>query len=99
MARQIVWNRRASEAFDNIVNFLEKNISEKEAAKFVIRVDNLLEKLSQYPEIGRKTKHKKTIRHYRIDKNRKLYYRKKGKKIIIVLIFDERRNPDSNPYQ
>lgn len=80
MARQIVWNKRAIAKFEEIVEYLEEEVSEKSAINFVIKVDDLIEKLNKYPEIGRRTKRKKTVRQYRVDKYRKMYYRKYGKK-------------------
>ncbi len=98
MARQVVWNKKAIRNFEKIVNYLEKEISETAAAKFIQKIDMLIEKVHKYPEIGRKASKTKTIRQYRIDKYRKMYYRKRGRKLTIVFIFDDRRNPDSNPY-
>ena len=99
MVRQVVWNKSAVIKFNEIVEYLETEISEKSAIKFVQRIDDLIEKLNKHPEIGRRTKAKKTVRQYKIDKYNKLYYRKYGKKLLIVYIFDERQNPGSNPYK
>ena len=98
MARQVVWNKRAIVKFDEIVEYLENEVSQKSAIKFVRKIDDLIEKLNKYPEIGRRTKTKRTVRQYRIDKNRKLYYRRHGRQFIIVFIFDDRQNPNFNPY-
>lgn len=98
MAIQVVWNKKATHNFDEIVHYLMNEVSENTASKFVINVDKLLRKLYKYPEIGRKSLKQKSIRQYRIDKYRKLYYRISGSKLIIVFIFDERRNPKLNPY-
>ena len=62
MARQVVWNKKARIKFNEIVDYLESEVSEKAAVKFVVRVDNLIEKLLRYPEIGRKSKRKKKNR-------------------------------------
>ena len=99
MVRQVVWNKRAVDKFNEIIEYLEEEVSENAAMKFVQRIDELIEKLNKHPEIGRRTKNKKTVRQYRIDKDKKLYYRKYGKKLLIVFIFDERQNPSSNPYK
>ena len=99
MVRKVIWNRRAVIKFNEIVEYLETEVSEQAAIKFVQKLDNLIEKLNKHPEIGRRTKNKKTVRQYRIDKYNKLYYRKYGKKLLIIYIFDERQNPNSNPYQ
>ncbi len=99
MVRQVVWNKRAIVKFEEIVEYLENEVSEAAAIKFVIKLDDLIEKLNKYPEIGRRTKNKKTVRQYRIDKFKKIYYKKSGRKLVIVFIFDERQNPKSNPYK
>ncbi len=99
MARQIIWNKKAAIKFDEIVSYLETELSEKAAMEFVKNVDGLIEKLTKYPEIGRRTKNKKTIRQYRIDKYKKLYYRQQGKSLVIVYIFDDCQNPASNPFK
>lgn len=98
MVRKIVWNKKALQSFNEIIAYLEENISEKAADKFVKQLYDLIEKVNRYPEIGRRTKNRKTTRQYKIDKHRKLYYRKYGNKLLIVYIFDDRRNPSSNPY-
>lgn len=98
MARQVIWNKRAIQKFEEIVTYLEENSSEETAIKFVQKIDDLIEKLSKYPEIGRRTKTRKTVRQYKIDKYKKLYYRKYGKNLLIVFIFDDRMNTKSNPY-
>lgn len=98
MARQVAWNKKAIHNFDEIASYLEENVSEVSAARFVRNVDNSIEKLHKYPEIGRKAAKFKTIRQYKIDKYRRMYYRKHGKKLTIVFIFDDRQNPNLNPY-
>jgi plasmid stabilization system protein ParE len=98
MVRQIVWNKRAVQKFEEIIKYLEENASQKSTIKFVKEVNELIDKINKYPEIGRRTKTKKTVRQYKLDKHRNLYYKKSGKKLIIVYIFDTRQSPSSNPY-
>ncbi len=98
MVREVVWNKKAAETFHEITEFIEENYSEESAGNFVRKVNELIEKLRKYPEIGRRSKTKKTVRQYKIDKYRKMYYRKYGAKLLIVYIFDQRQDPDSNPY-
>jgi len=99
MARKVIWNKKATRNFNEIISYLEEHASEIAIAKFAQNVDNLIEKLIKHPDIGRKATKTKTIRHYKIDKYRRMYYRKHGKKLTIVFIFDDRRNPDNNPYK
>lgn len=99
MKRQVVWNKRAVKKFDEIVDYLEENASQKSVIKFIEEVDELIGRINQYPEIGRRTTTKKTVRQYKIDKYRNLYYRISKNKLIIVYIFDSRQNPKSNLYK
>lgn len=98
MAKRIVWNKRALEKLDEIVDYLEENFSEKTASDFVKKVFDRLDVLSRYPEIGRKSKKKKNIKFHKIDKHKDLYYRIDGKNLIVVYIFDTRQNPEKNLY-
>lgn len=98
MVKRIVWNKRALEKLDEIVDYLEENFSEKTASNFVEKVFDRLDILSRYPEIGRKSKKKKNIKFHKIDKHRDLYYRIDGKNLIVVYIFDTRQNPEKNLY-
>lgn len=98
MAQKVVWNKRALQKFDEIITYLEADVSEKAAIGFILKVDDLIHKLCKYPEIGRKTKKYKTVRQYKIDNFKRLYYRFSGKKLIIVYFFDDRQNPEINPY-
>ncbi len=98
MVEQVVWNKRAAKIFNEIVDYLLENVSEASAENFINNTFELIDKLRKYPEIGRKSKIKETVRQYKIDKFKRLYYRIHGNKLIIVYIFDQRQNPDSNPY-
>ena len=98
MAREVVWNKVAVKKLTEIVEYLETEVSEQAAIKFVKNVAALIEKINKYPEIGRQSKTKRTIRQFRIDKNKRLYYRIHGNKLVIVFIFDDRQKPSTNPY-
>ncbi len=99
MARKVIWNRRAIHQLDEIIKYLEINASETAIRNLLIEIDQLIEKLNNYPEIGRKSKKFKTIRQYKLDIHRRIYYRKHGAKLLIVYIFDDRQNPKSNLYK
>jgi len=98
MAKQIVWNKKALNKLDEILEYLEKEHSETVASTFAKKLFDRLDILSRYPGIGRKSQKKTSILFYKIDKNRNIYYRINSKKLIVVYIFDTRQNPDKNPY-
>ena len=98
MVEKIIWNKRASNKLTKIIDFLNEVASEKVVRQFVENVDEKISLIKKFPEIGRPSSKNKTIRFFRIDKHKLLYYRKKGNTIIIINIFDTRQNPNKNPY-
>ena len=99
MARSIKWNKRAVNQLDQIVNYLEEQEALTAIGNLIQQIDDLLDKLSKYPEIGRQSKTFKTVRHFKLNRNINLYYRKHGKSITVVYLFDSRMNPKSNIYK
>ena len=93
MALKIVWSERATLRFDHIVSFLVSEWGEKSAKDFIIKVFDFLDTLSEFPEIGSLENKEKNIRGFTLFKQVNLFYRIKGDKIILILFFDNRRNP------
>ena len=52
MALKIVWSKRASLKFDQIIAFLVNDWGEKSAKEFVGKVFDFLDTLAEFPEIG-----------------------------------------------
>ena len=93
MALKIVWSKRASLKFDQIIAYLIEEWSENSAKQFIGKVFDFLEILSEFPEIGSMENKEKSIRGFTIVKQVNLYYRIKSDKIILILFFDNRQNP------
>ena len=93
MALKIVWSKRASLKFDQIITYLIDESSEKSAKQFISKVFDFLEILSEFPEIGSVENKEKNIRGFTIVKQVNLYYRIKNDKIILIIFFDNRQNP------
>jgi plasmid stabilization system protein ParE len=93
MALKIVWSKRASFKFDQIISYLIDEWGEKSAKQFIGRVFDFLEILSEFPEIGSVENKEKNIRGFTIVKQVNIYYRIKGDTIILILFFDNRQNP------
>ncbi len=93
MALKIVWSKRASKRFDDIVSFLVNEWGEKSAKDFIINVFDFLETLSEFPEIGSLENKEKNIRGFTLLKQVNLYYRVKDDTIILIIFFDNRQNP------
>ena len=64
MALEIVWSKRASLKFDQIITYLIEEWGEKSAKQFIGKVFNFLEILSEFPEIGSIENKEKTIKSF-----------------------------------
>ena len=93
MALTIVWSRRATLKFDQIISYLIAEWGEKSAKEFFIKVFEFLETLSEFPEIGSIENKEKNIRGFTIVKQVNIFYRITNDKILILLFFDNRQNP------
>ena len=92
MAYKIIWLPKAEKRYDEIIEWLKKNWSNKEIANFVSRTDEVLELISIDPDLYRLSE-KRNIRQAIITKHNLLLYRKKGNKIELLTFFDTRQNP------
>jgi plasmid stabilization system protein ParE len=98
MVQKIIWNKTAQRSFDQIMNYLQDEISRNTAEKFFHLVYHRVGQLTNQPYIGRPTKKTKTVRQINIDKHRKMYYRIEGRTLIISDFFDVRQDPDKLRY-
>lgn len=94
----IIWRERATRQMLEILKWLRTEGYQSAANNLVIRAHEIALKVSKNPEIGKPSIKRKTIRSYRIDDHRRLYYSSKGKKLFVVAIIDGRQNPSKNPY-
>jgi len=97
MIKTVVWNYKAKLQLIKIINYLQDEFSEKTVKKFKASVKSKINQIKKYPEIGRNSK-KRNIRFVKIDKYNNLYYQVKNDKLILVYIFDTRKNPSKNIY-
>jgi plasmid stabilization system protein ParE len=93
MALKIVWAKRASLKFDQIVTYLLDEWGEKSAKEFIVKVFEFLEIVSDFPEIGSLENKEKNIWGFTIVKQVNIFYRINNDSIVIVMFFDNRQNP------
>ena len=94
MAVKIVWSKKASLKFDQIVTYLLDEWGENVAKEFIQKVFDFFDILSDFPEIGSLENKEKDIRGFTIVKQVTLFYRIKDDKVILILFFDNRQNPN-----
>jgi plasmid stabilization system protein ParE len=91
MALKIVWSKRASSKFDQIIAHLVDEWGEKSTKQFIGKVFDFLEILSEFPEIGSVENKGKNIRGFTVVKQVNIFYRVKKDTIILILFFDNRQ--------
>jgi len=93
MALKVFWTIRAELFFNNIIKYLQTEWNESVTKAFIIRVYETIDLISEFPEIGSIENHKKGIRGFVILKQITLFYRIKNETVIILSLFDNRKNP------
>lgn len=100
MAIEIGWTNEAKYSFQENLNYLLKNWSEKEAAKFVQHVDVLLKRLQLFPESYPKGVKSDKYRKARINKYIVLFYQyqPRKKRIVLLTFWNTKQHPDKAKY-
>jgi plasmid stabilization system protein ParE len=96
MALRIKFTKRATKKVVDISFYLEDNFSEGAAKNFNKAVRKTVEKIAEYPTIGRETPNS-TLRFVNMDDHRQIFYRSYANNLSVVDIFDTRQNPDKRP--
>ncbi len=92
---EIKWTPRAYKSFDSIVLYLEKQWSDREVEKFIMKTNRILVMLKSYPEMCSPSLRRKNVRIAILSKQTKLVYHYKPKKgqIEILLFWNQKQDP------
>jgi plasmid stabilization system protein ParE len=93
MVFEIIWTERATRDFENTIDFLVENWSEKTAKDYADKIDKVLHIISRMPFLYPKISRKKNVRKCLVVKQNAMYFRVKKRTITILTIFDTRQNP------
>lgn len=93
MAKTIIWNRRASIRFNSIINYLQSEWGDRVTQNFANRAFQVIELLSENPEMGLIENADKQIRGFVITKHNTLFYRIEHDSLILLNFFDNRQHP------
>lgn len=97
MIEIVLWNKSAVESLQSSYDFIFE-LSPIKADEFIDKVDSLISMLITFPDIGRRSEKFITVRQCRIDKYRKLYYRRENKTLFLLMIQDDRIDPNKGHY-
>lgn len=98
MVKKVEWSLKADRELTRILSYLQDEISEQSAERFINAVDKRINQLKTQPEIERRALKTKTVRFLNIDKHKQMFYRVSGSTLFITTFFDTRQNPDKRPY-
>ena len=98
MVKTVVWNRRASDSFNAIIQYLENEWGGNVTKDFVNRTYRLLDLLAANPEMGSIEHHDKQIRGFVITKHNTLFYRVEDTRLVLLHFFDNRQDPKKKLY-
>ncbi len=97
MARQIIWSEKVQQEIRDIHDYwVERTGSEKYTIKLEESFFKAADSLESSPYQGKLTK-AESIR-YLIVKYHKLFYTVQTDEIVILSVFDTRRDPDKTPF-
>ena len=96
MALKIVWSKRATLRLNKIMNYLKTEWSKEINSEFLKIVNNKIETVSLFPNIGEKTAKNKKLRQYLITKHCYIIYEISKTSIQIINIKDTRQKSNGN---
>ena len=98
MGKPVSWQPRILRQIrETILYFQEELDSEQAVENFLDRLDQKADWVSRHAEAGHPTS-KPDVRHVKVDKNRSVFYRIKSGRVLLIFLWDWRRNPEQNPY-
>lgn len=93
MAVEIVFKKRFISNLVKVQTYLEKEWGEKVAMKFLKRIDNRINMLKQYPDLGIASQKVSEVKGLLITKHNMMFFKREENKIIILNLYDTRSNP------
>jgi plasmid stabilization system protein ParE len=98
MAYKVIYKKRFSNKLTKLLQYLTKHWSQKVAIEFLSKIDSRIDTLKQQPFVGKPSETKPEVRSILITKHNRLYYKFSNNKIIVINMYDTRKNPVKNSY-
>jgi len=87
------WTLNAQNELNAIYDYLEENWTSKEIKNFSMELERVLSTICKFPYIFPVSLLKNSVRRCVISKQTSLYYKIGKNQIIIISLFDNRKNP------
>lgn len=92
---EIKWTLNAQNELNAIYDYLEANWTFREIKFFSMELERILSLICKFPYIFPASLSKKSVRRCTISKQTSLYYKINKNQIVIISLFDNRRNPNT----
>lgn len=100
VVREILWTDSAQKSFHKIVDYLEKNWSEREVINFVNETISLLSNIKRQPAMCRPSLKRKGVRLGTINRHTQIIYhfQPRKRRIVVLLFWGFKQNPANLKY-
>ncbi len=99
MALVVRWTKEAEDTFDEIIEYLEENWSEKEIQNFVRTVQKVIGQIEKNPYQFKASRYQEIRKAFITKHNSLFYYVNEADKVIELYAFwDNRQNPQELRY-
>jgi plasmid stabilization system protein ParE len=98
MALEVIWSPSSLNNLEEVIQYLRKNWSHQVVKDFIIRMDSVVQLISEHPQIFRQVSINNSVREAVITKHNLLLYRITQSRILILAVFDIRQHPRKKKY-
>jgi hypothetical protein len=92
MAKEIEWTPESIDTFNRVIDYLQKDWTEKEVSNFVRSADKIIGFIAGNPRLFRKTG-KRNIHEVLVTPHNLLIYKIYPARIVLLTFWDTRKNP------
>ncbi|MBN8570909.1 MAG: type II toxin-antitoxin system RelE/ParE family toxin [Ignavibacteria bacterium] len=89
---EVIWTEKAETNYEAVKDFLKENWSKKVLKNFTSKVENLIEHLKVYTQLGEKVEDYPGVRKFLVTKQNYIYYKFIHNKLYIVNFVDTRQS-------
>lgn len=92
--RRVKWSEISKEEYADLLKYLNDDYGVDAAIQFMDKTDEIIRQISQFPFSGQSTR-KENVRKVLITKRTSLIYQVTDNMIQILLLWDNRQNPNN----
>jgi plasmid stabilization system protein ParE len=97
MAKEVRWTLEAVDRFQDVIDYLETEWTEREIINFIAATNNIIRLISERPRMFRKT-NKRDVHEALVTPHNLLIYQVYSKHIDILTFWDTRKNPKKKKF-